>query len=196
MDDENNNNWSTFCGEVGVVKHKSSWSYSTDGDKDCFVLTEESNEILALPKIGTNENRGKVLTVSDQDRLVWAEAQVGSSGSSDLVIVNCTLEWISTGQFTGESHLHTVSMTPAQIISSIEDGKTVVARVISMTENHVSRVHQIPLVSFIYFDGYPNYPIIEFRCTTEDGSHYIKVSNGGSGWSWEGDDWTVSDVDD
>lgn len=150
-------------------------------------FTGASNEgYLIVGGKTTNVSGGKIL-LSDIG---------GGGGGSDIVYLDLTTQDIGN-----DTHLTAASMTPQQIISNIEAGKTIIARRIKTYNNVITNVTQI-MISYYnnatpWNDGYTIYFSPAGSGQPNEGS-YVLVGNtrGGLKWFWESDMWDVSDLDE
>lgn len=148
-----------------------------------------------VPSISGASN-GDVLTVNN-GAATWAAP--GGGGDSNIAFLEFTVVYNSSDE---EYHLTAASMTPQEIISAIESGKSVFARCARMWNNTIESVVQIPLSKYYnedaYYPGHGNYNIW-FGGTVGSGgadAPYFGISHMGGGLYWESSQWGVSDIDE
>jgi len=145
-------------------------------------------------------NEGDVLTYhknGSTDEVVW-EAP-GGGGDSNIAFLEFTVVYNSSDE---EYHLTAASMTPQEIISAIESGKSVFARCARMWNNTIESVVQIPFSRYYNEDAYypdsGNYNIWFGGPVGSGGADapYFCIANMGGGLSWSSSQWAVSDIDE
>lgn len=150
-----------------------------------------------VPSISGASN-GDVLTVNN-GAATWAAPGSGGGGDSNIAFLEFTVAYNSSDE---EYHLTAASMTPQEIISAIESGKSVFARCARMLNNTIESVVQIPFSKYYnedaYYPGSGNYNIWFGGPAGSGGADapYFGISHMGGGLFWERSQWGVSDIDE
>ena len=153
-----------------------------------------SNELTVKDPIPdtTGANDGDVLTYDSSDGIVWAAPQGGGGGNNTV--------YLELSVNNDNDHLTAASMTPQQIISTLESGTNIVARIVKTNNNTIFRIVYLPFGDYYngasWNDGYT----IWFGPAGGSGANwsgdYVRISTMGEGLSWTSSQWKHSDIDE
>lgn len=168
-------------------------NYSTD-DFD-IDISQSPNRLKLLHPVPSTlaYNDGDVLTITDHvaGDITWATP---GGGGGDIVYLDLTVQNINS-----EWHLTAASLTPQEIISNVQAGKLVIARVIKTYNNVTTNIIEVPFGEYYngspYGDGYALW-FSPFGSGGGSGEHNVWIGTMRGGLQWDSDLWEHSDIDE
>ena len=138
---------------------------------------------------------GKTSNVSG-GKILLSDIGGGGGGGSDVVYLDLTTQDIGN-----DTHLTAASMTPQQIISNIEAGKTVIARISKTVNNTIFKVVQLSFGDYYnganWNDGYNIWFGPAGGSGANWGGYYVNIGTMMAGkLHWSSNEWDVSDLDE